>query len=146
MEFLIVAALAAIILLCLGVPLSDILMMLAALVCIAIVLTGLFFAFFLVVLLSSGKASAKFVRMNEDGRYPCAVYKIGGKELKNLFPSEMVMKNRLYVPEKEISIRKCAFIKAALDKNAVMTIILGSAVFIPLSAGVFFAVKWFFGF
>ena len=146
MEFLIVVALIAILLLCLGFTFNDILMMLAALVCILIILVGVFFAFSLVVLLSSRKTSAKFLRISEEGRFPCAVYKIGDDEIKNLFPSEAVMKKMLYVPEKDITVRKCAFIKAVLDKNALMTIALGSAVFIPLSAGIIFAAKWFFGF
>lgn len=146
MEYIIVIALTGIILLCLGFGLNDILMMLAVLVCLAIVLVGLFFLFALVVLFASRKVTARFVRMNEDGRYPCAVYDVGGNEIKNLFPREMVMKNRLYVPDKEIRIRRCSFIKATLDKNAEITIIFGSAVFIPLSAAVIFAAKWFFGF
>lgn len=145
MEYLIVAALVAVILWCVGFSVGDIAAMFAVLLCAAIVLVGLFFVFALVVLLSSHKASASFVKMNDDGRYPCAVYKIGDSEFKNLFPSEMIMKDRLYVKDKEIDIRKCTFIKAVLDKNAVMTIIIGSAVFIPLSVAVIFVLKWFFG-
>lgn len=145
MEYLIVIALVAVILLCVGFSVSDVLVMLAVLLCAAVVLVGAFFVFSLVVLLSSSKVTASFVKMNDEGRYPCAVYKVGNTELKNLFPCEMVMRDKLYVPEKEVKIRRCAFIKAVLDKNAVITIIFGSAVFIPLSAAAGAAVKWFFG-
>lgn len=145
MEYLIVIALLAIIFLCIGFSLGDVIFMLVALLCVGILLVGLFFLFSLVVLLTSRPIKATFVRMNEDGRYPCAVYKTDNAEIKNIFPCEMVLKDKLYVPEKEIKIRRCAFIKAALDKNAVMTIIFGSIVFIPLSAAVIFAVKYFFG-
>lgn len=146
MEYIIVLALLSIIFFCLGLSLGDVLMMLAVLLCAGIVFVGAFFLFSLVVLASSRKVTASFLKMNDEGRYPCAVYKVGDSELKNLFPSEMIMKDKLYVPEKEIKIRRCVLFNAALDKNAVMTIVVGSAVFIPLSAAVIFAMKWFFGF
>lgn len=146
MEYIIVLALLSIIFFCLGFSLGDVLMMLAVILCIGIVFVGAFFLFSLVVLIASRKVTASFVKMDDEGRYPCAVYKIGDSELKNLFPSEMIMKDKLYVPDKEIKIRRCSFFKAALDKNAVMTIVFGSAVFIPLSAAVILAMKWFFGF
>ncbi|MCH5204498.1 MAG: hypothetical protein J1F03_07100 [Oscillospiraceae bacterium] len=146
MEYIIVLALLSIIFFCLGLSLGDVLMMLAVLLCAGIVFVGAFFLFSLVVLALSRKVTASFLKMNDEGRYPCAVYKVGDSELKNLFPSEMIMKDKLYVPEKEIKIRRCVLFNAALDKNAVMTIVVGSAVFIPLSAAVIFAMKWFFGF
>lgn len=145
MEYLIVLALLAIILFCLGFSLGDVLIMIAVLLCVGIVFVGAFFVFSLVVLIASREVTASFVKMNDDGRYPCAVYKVGNSEVKNLFPSEMIMKDKLYVPEKEIKIRRCVFFKAALDKNAVITIVFGSVVFIPLSAVVILAMKWFFG-
>ena len=129
MEYLIVIALLAVILLCVGFSISDILVMLAVLLCAVVVLVG-----------------ASFVKMNDEGRYPCAVYKVGNTEFKNLFPCEMVMRDKLYVPDREVKIRKCRILKAVLDKNAVITIIFGSIVFIPLSAAAVMAVKWFFGF
>ncbi len=146
MEYLIVIALLAVILLCVGFSISDILVMLAVLLCAAVVFTGAFFVFSLAVLLSSVKVSASFVKMNDEGRYPCAVYKVGNTEFKNLFPCEMVMRDKLYVPDREVKVRKCRILKAVLDKNAVITIIFGSMVFIPLSAAAVMAVKWFFGF
>lgn len=146
MEYLIVIAIFAIILLCLGFSIGEILMMFAGLLCLLIVLTGLFFVFALAVLLTSRKTTAVFVEMDEKGRYPSAVYKTERGNFKNLFPGEMVMKKRLYVPEKEVIVRKCAFLNSVLDKNAVMTIILGNAVFIPLSVAAVFAAKWLFGF
>lgn len=145
MEYLIVLALLAIIFFCLGFSIGDVAIMLGVVLCVGIVFVGAFFLFSLVVLISSRKVTARFVKMNDEGRYPCAVYKVGESELKNLFPSEMIMKDKLYVPEKEIVIRRCLLFRAALDKNAVMTIVFGSAVFIPLSAAVIFAMKWFFG-
>lgn len=146
MEYLIVIALLAVILLCVGFSISDILVMLAVLLCAVVVLVGAFFVFSLVVLLSSVKVNASFVKMNDEGRYPCAVYKVENIELKNLFPCEMVMRDKLYVPDREVKIRKCRILKAVLDKNAVITIVFGSIVFIPLSAAAVMAVKWFFGF
>lgn len=145
MEYIIVLALVAIIMFCMGFGIGDVITMLVVVLCVGIVFVGAFFLFSLVVLIASKKVTASFVKMNDEGRYPCAVYRVGDRELKNLFPSEMIMRDKLYVPDKEIKIRSCALFRAALDKNAVMTIVFGSAVFIPLSLIVIFAMKWFFG-
>lgn len=132
MEFLLGFALIVILLLCMGFGVVDIAMMVLALSGLVIIFIGGFFIVSLAVLAFTKKVHGSFVEFNDEGRFPCAVYKIGGERVKNLFPCEMVMRGKLYIPDKEITLRyfkpKCF----AIDKNALLTIIIGSAVFIPL--------------
>lgn len=121
----------AAIMLCMGFQLVHIgiitLMILAA----GIVLIGAFFTVCLVFLIMSKRRTAAFVSFNEEGRYPIAVYRIDGENVPNMFPCEMIMRKKIYVPDKEIQILYCKPRRSAIDKNALMTMIAGSAVFIP---------------
>lgn len=138
MEFLLGFALIVILMLCMGFGIMDIAVLVMALSGVLIILIGGFFAVCLVMLMFTKKRRGVFVELNEDGRFPCAVYEIGGERVKNLFPCEMVMRKRLYIPDKEIALLYFKPRRFAIDKNALLTIIVGSAVFIPL--GVIFAV------
>lgn len=132
MEFVLGFVLIVILLLCMGFGVVDIAMIVLALSGLAIIFIGAFFIFSLVVLLFTKKVRGIFVEFNDEGRFPCAVYDIGGERVKNLFPCEMVMRGKLYIPDKEIPLRYFKPRKFAIDKNALLTIIIGSAVFIPL--------------
>lgn len=131
MEFLIVTAMVIILLVLLGFGFGQIASIFMAVLGICIVLTGLFFLFCLVLLIFSKREKGFFVEFDESRKFSCPVYEVNGTRLRNLFPGEMVLKNKLYVPEKKIHIRRCRFIKSVIDKNAMLTIIFGSAVFIP---------------
>lgn len=139
MEILIVIALAAVLMLCLGFGLSDVLMLFVFVLGAGIVLSGVFFAVCLVFLLSSKRVVAEYSRLDEKPRFPVALYKTDFGELPNIFPCEMVLRDKLYVPDKKIHILKCGLRKAVIDKNALLTIVFGSAVFIP--AAVFAMVR-----
>lgn len=128
-----------VLMLCLGFGWGDIALLGAGIVGIFIVLIGGFFAVCLVMLALSRRRSAVFVRLDENRRFPCAVYRINGADVVNMFPCEMVMRDKLYVPEKEIKVLYCRLNRSAIDRNALLTIIFGSTVFIP--SAVFAAVK-----
>ncbi len=138
MEFLIGYLLIAVILLFMGFELVQIGMFTLALIGVFIVLIGVFFAVCVVFLIMSRPASGVFVKFDEDRKFPVAVYKINGEDVPNMFPSEMIMKNKIYVPNKEIRLLYCKPRRAAIDKNALITMIAGSVIFIP--AGVFSAI------
>lgn len=138
MEFLIGYVLIAVILLLMGFSLAQIGFFTLIITGAIIVLIGGFFAVCLVLLAFSKRRRGVFVEIDENTRFPVAVYKIDGENVPNMFPCEMVMKKRLYVPEKEITLLYCKPRKSAIDKNALITIIVGSAVFIP--AAVFSAI------
>ena len=132
MEFVLGFALIIILLLCMGFGVVDIAMIVLALSGLVIIFIGAFFIFSLIVLIFTKKVYGTFVEFNDEGRFPCAVYNIGGERVKNLFPCEMIMRSKLYIPDKEIPLRYFKLRRFAIDKNALLTIIIGSAVFIPL--------------
>lgn len=138
MEFLIGYVVIAAILLFMGFSLVHIGFFTLMIVGALIVLIGGFFAVCLALLAFSKRRRGVFVEIDENTRFPVAVYKIDGENVPNMFPCEMIMKKRLYVPEKEITLFYCKPRKSAVDKNALVTIIVGSAVFIP--AAVFSAI------
>lgn len=138
MEFLIGYVLIAVILLCMGFELVQIGMFTLALVGVFIVLIGIFFVMCVVFLILSRPANAVFKEFDEQRRYPVAVYKIDGEDVPNMFPCEMIMRDKIYVPNKEIRLLYCKPRRAAIDKNALITMIMGIVIFIP--AGVFSAI------
>ncbi len=131
MEFLLGFALIVILMLLMGFGIVDIAMLVLGLAGLLIIFIGGFFAVCLVMLIFTVKSRGSFVEFNEEGRFPCAVYDIGGERVKNLFPREMIMQNKLYIPGKEINLLYFKPRRFALDRNAVLTIVIGSAVFIP---------------
>ncbi len=133
MEFLLVFALIVILMLCVGFGWGDILMLVLLVIAALTVLIGCFFLVCLALLLSSKKKRGVFSKMNEEGRFPCAVYDIDGGEFPNVFPCEMILRDKLYVPGRTVTLHYIKFRRAVIDKNAFITIIAGSAVFIPLS-------------
>lgn len=137
-EFLIGYVLIAVILLCMGFELVQIGMFTLALVGVFIVLIGLFFSICMVFLILSRPADAVFTEFDEERKFPVAVYRINGEDVPNMFPSEMIMRNKLYVPGKAIRLLYCKPRRAAIDKNALITMIAGSVIFIP--GGVFSAI------
>lgn len=139
MQYLIGTALIIIIMLCIGFGWADIAMLGFAVAGAFMVLLGGFFAVCLVFIAISRRKKAVFVRFGEERRFPCAVYRIDGADVPNMFPCEMIMRGKLYVPGKEIRLLYCRPIRSAIDGNALASMIFGSIVFIP--AAVFAVVK-----
>ena len=131
MEFIIGYVMIAVIMLCMGFQLVHIAIMTLIIIAVGIILIGAFFAVCLVFLAMSKRKTAVFVSFNEEPRYPVAVYRIDGEDVPNMFPCEMIMRKKIYVPDKEIKILYCKPRRAAIDKNAFVTMIAGSALFIP---------------
>ena len=139
MDFLVGGAMVVIIMLCIGFGWGDIAVLGFTVVGAFIVLIGGFFAVCLVMLAMSKRRTAVFTEFSEERRFPCAVYRIDGADVPNVFPCEMVMRGKLYVPDKEIKVLYCRPFRSAIDNNALLTIILGSIIFIP--SAVFAVVK-----
>lgn len=131
MEFFIGGAMVVIIMLCIGFGWGDIAMLGFMVIGAFVVLIGGFFAVCLVMLALSKRRTAVFTEFSEERRFPCAVYRIDGEDVPNMFPCEMVMRGKLYVPDKEIKVLYCRPFRSAIDNNALLTIILGSVIFIP---------------
>lgn len=131
MEFLLGYVMIAAVMLCMGFSFFQVGTLTLMLIGVVVVLIGAFFAVCLVFLALSRRKTAVFHIIDEERRFPVAVYNIDGEEVHNIFPCEMIMKNKLYVPGKKIGLLYCKPRRAAIDKNALITIIVGSAVFIP---------------
>lgn len=138
MEFILGYAMIAGLLLIIGFDLAQIGVITLMIIGVGVVLIGAFFAVCLVFLAMSKRKTAVFVSIDEEPRFPVAVYRIDGEDVPNMFPCEMIMRNKLYVPDKEIKILYCKPRRAAIDKNAFITMVAGSAIFIP--AAVFSAI------
>ena len=144
MEFVIGFVLIAIMMLFIGFGLSDIALLVIGIICVGVIMTAGFFVMSIVLLAVSRRVTAQFSRFDEESRFPVAVYKIGDEELPNMFPREMVMRDKLYVPDKDVYVMYCRLRRAVFDKNAIITIVSGSAIFIPMAAFVVFVALRFF--
>ena len=131
MEFVLGYVMIAGLLLIMGFDLAQIGVITLMIIGVGVALIGVFFALCLVFLALSKRKTAVFVSIDEEPRFPVAVYRIDGENVPNMFPCEMIMRDKLYVPDKEIRILYCKPRRSAIDKNALVTIIAGSAVFIP---------------
>lgn len=133
MDILIGLALIMVLLFLLGFGWGDLALLALGIMGIFIVLIGCFFAVCPIMLALSKRKTAVFVRFDEEGRFPCAVYGIDGEEVPNMFPCEMIMRGKLYVPGKEIKVLYCRANKHAIDSNALITMIAGAVIFIPFA-------------
>ena len=144
MEYVIGFGLVAVLMLCLGFGLGDVAMLLMWILAGAVVLTALFFAAMLLLLVTSKPVSAEFLRLDDTKRFPAAVYRVGEQEFRNIFPCEMMMKKKLYVEGKRKRVLKSRIFGFVIDGNALATIIIGALVFIPSACGTIFWVINFF--
>lgn len=138
MEFLIGYVLIAAILLCMGFQLVQIGVFTLVIIGVFVVLIGAFFAVCVAFLIMSKRTSAVFTAFDEERKFPVAIYRINGEDVPNMFPCEMIMRNKLYVPGKKIRLLYCKPRRAAIDANALITMIAGSVIFIP--GGIFSAI------
>ena len=117
-----------VILVILGFGLDVIIFGLVSLLALGMALTEIFFLYCIVRLIFSKRRSAVFTRIakSEKARYETAYYMTEGTELPNIFPCEVVMRKRLYDPEKTVKVRIDAGKKFVYDRNAVLTILAGT--------------------
>lgn len=135
MEIIIGYVMIAAIMLFMGFSLLQVGILTLLIIGFLVALIGVFFAVCLAMLAFSRVRRGVFVRFDEDLRFPCAVYRLGTEEVANMFPCEMIMRDKLYNPEKQVTLLYCKPRRKVFDKNALFTIIIGSFVFIP--AGIF---------
>lgn len=144
MEYVIGFGLVALLMLCLGFGFGDVAMLLMWILAGAVVLTALFFAAALFLLVTSKPVKAEFVRLDDTKRFPAAVYRIGDGEFRNIFPSETMMKKKLYVEGKRKKVLKSRLFRFVIDGNSLATIVIGALVFIPSAVGTIMWIMSFF--
>lgn len=94
-----------------------------------LLLVGMFLLFAVsgIIMAGSEKTTAHFSGIDKSplGRFDCAYYSIDGKEYPNAFPSEPVMKDKLYPADRELSVRFFRKKGYVFDKTAGVIIIVG---------------------
>lgn len=93
----------------------------------------LFFTGCAVMLAGSKQKRAVFsrieVRTGDDsenkGKFDRACYLIDGREFPNAFPCEIVLKDKLYIPDKSVTVWLCEKKGFVFDRNAFAAVITG---------------------
>lgn len=134
MEMIIGAVFVILILLLTGLDIGYIIMGIAGLVTLAALFTAGFFVVCWILLLSSEKKTAKFVRFERGARFESAVYLVDGTEFSNVFPAEFIMREKLYRPDREATVRLSRKLRRVFDKNALITSFVGLPVSLLITA------------
>lgn len=105
-----------------------------------------FFIFSAVRYCRSGKKTARFDGTEPFGesKFDCAVYFIEGERYRNAFPCEVIMRERIYKKDREVTVRLYEKKNLVYDKNSAVTIFMGLASSLILTAAaavLFFILK-----
>lgn len=127
MEFVIIAAVVLVLALCLGADIAIVpIMLMVFLIVLLLVIFG-FFIYSAVRLAGTKSMKGKFVRISraEGKKFDTAFYKIGENEFPNVFPCEVVMRSKIYIPDKVCRLRYDGKRNEVFDLNAVCCVIFG---------------------
>ncbi len=146
MEILVAFILILVLLFCTGAKMS----LIAAVIMGAIGLVNLFILGFFIccifLLTGSEKKTAVFSKIGKSPRskFDCAYYLVDGEEYPNAFPCEIAMRRRLYVPEKQVTVRLVRKKNMVFDANAFTASVAGTVFFaVLLIAAVSGVLKYF---
>lgn len=127
MEFVIIATVVLVLAMCLGADFVIVpIMFIVFLVILLLAIFG-FFVYSAVKLTGTKSVKGKFVRIGraEGKKFDTAFYKIGENEFPNVFPCEVVMRSKIYIPDKVCKLRFDSRHNEVFDLNAVCCVILG---------------------
>ena len=127
MEFVIIAAVVLVLALCLGADIAIVPIMLTVFLIVLLLVIFGFFIYSAVRLAGTKSMKGKFVRIGraEGKKFDIAFYKIGENEFPNVFPCEVVMRSKIYIPDKVCKLRFDSRNNEVFDLNAVCCVILG---------------------
>lgn len=142
MEIVLGIVIIVVLLLVLGVSIGFISILFSVIISMGILLMLGFFVFSAVRFLQSKKKTARFEGTEAYGesKFDCAVYLIEGERYKNAFPCEVIMRNRIYNKDKDVTVRLYEKKNLVYDKNSAVTIIIGliSSLLLTLAAIILF--------
>ena len=129
MEILIIAVVIIVLALIMGVSVE---LITAVVLSIAGLLTLLMLVFFIYsfarLLRTKGcEGTVAGLREHERYKYPWAWYRVGEKEYRNVFPSEVILRDRLYPVGKLCRLRINEKQGVVYDRNALLCIVIGLA-------------------
>lgn len=136
MEVIFGIIIVVVLLLVLGVSLGFISILFSVIISMGILAMLAFFVFSAVRLMRSKKKTARFDGTEAFGesKFDCAVYLIEGERYKNAFPCEVIMRERIYKRDKDVTVRLYEKKNLVYDKNSAVTIGVGLASSLLLSA------------
>ena len=107
MEFVIIATVVLVLAMCLGADFVIVpIMFIVFLVVLLLAIFG-FFVYSAVKLTGTKSVKGKFVRFGraEGKKFDTAFYKVSDSEYPNVFPYEVVMRSKIYIPDKVCRLR-----------------------------------------
>lgn len=126
MEAFIVLAVAAVILLILGVSGLAVMKGLMIVLGAVLALMILFFTACAAVLLLSRRCRGHFIRFDKSRRFETAVYGVDGEEYANLFPAEPIMRGIIYKPgERTLFLFRIGKRSFTFDIHSVVIVVAG---------------------
>lgn len=136
MEVLVAFILIIVLLFCTGAQMSLIIAVILGALSLVNLLILVFFVYCGILLAGSEKKTAVFSKIgkNEDMKFDCPFYLIDGEEYRNAFPCEVALRKKLYIPEKQVTVRLIKKKNMVFDANAFTTVIAGTAFFAVLMA------------
>ena len=102
----------------------------------------IFFIVCLITLTGSKQKTAVFsrieVRTGDDkkGKFDRACYLVDGREFPNAFPCEIILKDKLYIQNKPVTVWLCEKRGVVFDKNAFAAVITGFFFFAAICAAI----------
>lgn len=138
MEIVLVLCIIAVLLLIMGFDISIIIACGALLLAVGAVLMFLLFAYSLFNMLTAKRVGTAFVKIDRspNGRFNVAYYEYAGREYPCAFPSEPLMRKRIYAEDKTHTVLLNKRTVRVYDLYASITCILGFAFSGLLTAGI----------
>ncbi|MBS7369798.1 MAG: hypothetical protein KIG62_06615 [Oscillospiraceae bacterium] len=135
MEYIVGTVMIVLLLFFLGMEWTQIVLLFFFAVGVAFGLLFLFFVFCAVVALASKPVSAEFSEIKRNNRgFVSPHYIAEGREYPNLFPCEVVLRDKLYIKGRTVRVRVNKALGVVLDKNAVYSIVFGLLASLVLAA------------
>ncbi len=134
MEIIVAFVLILVLLFCTGAQMSLIAAVILGALTLVNLLILVFFVYCGILLTGAEKKTAVFSKIdkNEHMKFDCAYYLVDGEEYRNAFPCEVAMRKKLYIPEKQVTVRLVKKKNMVFDANAFTTVIAGTAFFAVL--------------
>lgn len=130
MRILLSLAIILVIMAVLGVPMNVIIGIILAGIGLVLAVMCLFFIVSGCRLIGAKRCTARFSKIDSHrkGGFLCPYYITdSGEELPNAFPAEMVLQERIYVPDKEVTVLLTRNGKSVFDRNAFWSQVIGLA-------------------
>lgn len=127
MEIIIFIAVIALICFIIGVSAEAILLGGLILLTVLLAVITVFFVINTIKLITSEACKGEFVKIdkNSGGNFDTAYYAVNGIEYPNIFPCEIILRNKIYKKNKTVNLRLNKNKKNVFDKNAIVTTITG---------------------